>query len=182
MGGSTTYISKAARVDMITLHARGWNERKTRNLHKYLSTDKLDTPTNIIACKLCWAIDTPDDPRTDDPVGLQHVIEGLFLGIQQKKRGTYIDTEPVDSVEDLLATESSIWPWDSEHDASIGIKKKVFDKVMQLERLIKEEVILVEEMRQHWNHLTKTCRALRDQAGVLSDDLATQSYPSGLSG
>ncbi|KAL7885433.1 hypothetical protein AOLI_G00057280 [Acnodon oligacanthus] len=61
-----------------------------------------------------------------------------------------------------------------EHDAAIGIKKEVFDKVMQLERLIEEDAILVEEMRQHWNHLTKTCKALRDQAGVLSDDLATQ--------
>ncbi|KAL7836429.1 hypothetical protein AOLI_G00277130 [Acnodon oligacanthus] len=91
-------------------------------------------------------------------------------------------TEPVDSVEDLLATESLIWPWESEHDTSLGRKKKVFDKVMQLERLIEEEAILVEEMRQLWNHLIKTCRALRDQAGVVSDDLATQSYPSGLSG
>ncbi|XP_059378247.1 uncharacterized protein LOC132114148 [Carassius carassius] len=35
---TTKYMSKAARVDMITLHARGWNERKERNLHKYLST------------------------------------------------------------------------------------------------------------------------------------------------
>lgn len=31
----------------------------------------------------------PDDLRTDDPVALQHLIEGLFLGIQQKKRDLY---------------------------------------------------------------------------------------------
>ncbi|KAL1282339.1 hypothetical protein QQF64_001142, partial [Cirrhinus molitorella] len=34
------------RVDMITLHARGWNERrkkKKKNLHKYLSTQYLKT-------------------------------------------------------------------------------------------------------------------------------------------
>lgn len=30
-----------------------------------------------------------DDIRTDDPVGLQHLIEGLYLGIQQKKRDLY---------------------------------------------------------------------------------------------
>ncbi|KAA0716633.1 hypothetical protein E1301_Tti023845 [Triplophysa tibetana] len=36
-----------------------------------------------------WAVDTPDDLRTDDPVALQHLIEGLFLGIQQKKRDLY---------------------------------------------------------------------------------------------
>lgn len=47
--------------------------------------------------------------------------------------------------------------------------------MMQLERLIEEEAVLVEEMKQHWTHLTTTCRALKDQASVLSDDLATQS-------
>ncbi|XP_026100170.1 uncharacterized protein LOC113071007 isoform X3 [Carassius auratus] len=237
---TTKYMSKAARVDMITLHARGWNERKKRNLHKYLSTRYLKTiqktkevKKDIAAIKKCtqrsdeelqqwvtdvrqWAVDTPDDFRTDDPVALQHLIEGLFLGIQQKKRDLYrvtdrnkqrhkirrriredkkklfnaisqyndlpTTTESVDSVEDLLAAESPIWPWDSEPDTSLGMKKKVFDKVMQLERLIEEEAILLEEMKQHWTHLTRTCRALKDQANVLADDLATQSYPSGLSG
>ncbi|XP_026070127.1 uncharacterized protein LOC113050899 isoform X2 [Carassius auratus] len=236
---TTKYMSKAARVDMITLHARGWNERKKRNLHKYLSTRYLKTiqktkevKKDIAAIKKCtqrsdeelqqwvtdvrqWAVDTPDDFRTDDPVALQHLIEGLFLGIQQKKRDLYrvtdrnkqrhkirrriredkkklfnaisqyndlpTTTESVDSVEDLLAAESPIWPWDSEPDTSLGMKKKVFDKVMQLERLIEEEAILLEEMKQHWTHLTRTCRALKDQANVLADDLATQSYPSGLS-
>lgn len=57
----------------------------------------------------------------------------------------------------------------------LGMKKKFFDKVMQLERLIEEEAIILEEMKQHWTHLTRTCRALKDQANVLSDDLATQS-------
>lgn len=31
----------------------------------------------------------PDDLRTDDPAGLQNLIEGLFLGIKQKKRDLY---------------------------------------------------------------------------------------------
>nr|XP_055065316.1 uncharacterized protein LOC129447577 isoform X2 [Misgurnus anguillicaudatus] len=225
---------------MITLHARGWNERKKRNPHKYFSTRYLKTiqktkefKEDIEAIKKCvqrsddelqqwvtdvrqWAVDTPDDLRTDDPVALQHLIEGLFLGIQQKKRDLYRvtdrnkqrhkirrrigedkkrlfiaisqyndlpnTTESVHSVEDLLATESPIWPWDSESDTSLAMKKKVFDKVMQLERLIEEEAILVEEMKQHWTlDLTRTYRALKNQASVLSEDLATQSYPSGLS-
>nr|XP_055065317.1 uncharacterized protein LOC129447577 isoform X3 [Misgurnus anguillicaudatus] len=170
---------------MITLHARGWNERKKRNPHKYFSTRYLKTiqktkefKEDIEAIKKCvqrsddelqqwvtdvrqWAVDTPDDLRTDDPVALQHLIEGLFLGIQQKKRDLYRVTES---------------------DTSLAMKKKVFDKVMQLERLIEEEAILVEEMKQHWTlDLTRTYRALKNQASVLSEDLATQSYPSGLS-
>ncbi|XP_073730077.1 uncharacterized protein [Misgurnus anguillicaudatus] len=123
-----------------------------RPLHKYLSTRYLKTiqktkevKEDIEAIKKCvqrsddelqqwvtdvrqWAVDTPDDLRTDDPVALQHLIEGLFLGIQQKKRDLYRVTES---------------------DTSLAMKKKVFDKVMQLERLIEEEAILVEEMKQH---------------------------------
>lgn len=57
----------------------------------------------------------------------------------------------------------------------ITMKKKVFDDIMLLERLTEEESILLEEMRQHWNCLTRACRALSDQAGELSNDLATQS-------
>lgn len=36
-----------------------------------------------------------------------------------------------------------------EQDTSLAIKKKVFDKVMLLERLTEEEAILVVEMKQH---------------------------------
>lgn len=62
---------------------------------------------------------------------------------------------------------------------SITMKKKVFDNIMLLERLTEEEGILLKEMQQHWYYLTKTCRALSDQAGELADDLATQSeYPN----
>lgn len=31
-------------------------------------------------------VTAPDDLRTDDPVALQHLIEGLFMVIQQKTR------------------------------------------------------------------------------------------------
>lgn len=62
-----------------------------------------------------------------------------------------------------------------EQDTSLAMKKQVFDKLMLLERLTEEEAILVVEMKQHWNNLLTTCRALKDQAGVLSDDIATQS-------
>ncbi|KTF71030.1 hypothetical protein cypCar_00047842, partial [Cyprinus carpio] len=119
-----------------------------------------------------WAVDTPDDLRTDDPVALQHLIEGLFLGIQQKKRNLYrvtdrnkqrhkirrwiredkkklfnaisqyndlpTTTESVDSVEDLLATESPIWPWDSDYPSGLsgqayhGLHSAVLQKCEEL--------------------------------------------------
>lgn len=40
---TTKYMSKAARADMVTIHARGWNLRKKGSLHKYLSKRYLKT-------------------------------------------------------------------------------------------------------------------------------------------
>ncbi|KAK2910834.1 hypothetical protein Q8A67_002967 [Cirrhinus molitorella] len=40
-----------------------------------------------------WATQVPDGNRTDDSVGLQHLIEGLYVGIQQKKRDLYRMTD-----------------------------------------------------------------------------------------
>ncbi|KAK6467282.1 hypothetical protein HHUSO_G35284, partial [Huso huso] len=50
-------------------------------------------------------------------------------------------------------------------------KKRVFDKVMLLRRLHEEGVILVREMKQHWEYLRRSAGTLRDLASQLSDDL-----------
>lgn len=40
-------------------------------------------------CMTLNFITASDDVRTDDPAGLQNLIEGLFLGIQQKMNDLY---------------------------------------------------------------------------------------------
>ncbi|KAL0152596.1 hypothetical protein M9458_052319, partial [Cirrhinus mrigala] len=135
-----------------------------------------------------------------------HLIEGLYLGIQQKKKDLYrttdrnkqrrkirrriveeklsdaicqynslatSSTKALNSADELLAAERPIWPWECVDDASLGLKKTIFDKLMQLERLEEEEAIL-EEMKRHWSHICRTIKNVNDQTDVLSDGLATK--------
>ena len=55
------------------------------------------------------------------------------------------------------------------------MKKKVFDKLMQVQRLEEEEAILVEEMKRHWDHICRRVKDLNDQTDALSDGLTTKS-------
>ncbi|KAK0134005.1 hypothetical protein N1851_030441 [Merluccius polli] len=107
----------AARTDMITLQARGWNLRKKSNLHKYLSqryvkitkrTREMEQEVEALKVELGkteeelqqwvtdvkdWAAATPNDISPDDAPGLQRVMEGLALSIQQKKMDKYRQTD-----------------------------------------------------------------------------------------
>ncbi|KAK0131236.1 hypothetical protein N1851_034058 [Merluccius polli] len=117
VGLTTKYMTKSARTDMITLQARGWNLRKKSNLHKYLSqryvkitkrTREMEQEVEALKVELGkteeelqqwvtdvkdWAAATPNDISPDDAPGLQRVMEGLALSIQQKKMDKYRQTD-----------------------------------------------------------------------------------------
>ncbi|XP_047657921.1 uncharacterized protein LOC113647498 isoform X3 [Tachysurus fulvidraco] len=114
---TTKYMSKAARVDMVTLHAVGWNHKKSLSLHQALSTRYVktcqrlqDETTRLDELKAelhCtdelvsqwlsdvkeWAADeTPDTSHASQgttPRGLQQSIEGLYLSVRQRKQTLY---------------------------------------------------------------------------------------------
>ncbi|MGH0160671.1 UNVERIFIED_CONTAM: hypothetical protein FKN15_039747 [Acipenser sinensis] len=85
------------------------------------------------------------------------------------------DSDRIDSLDEILAAESHVWPWElhgSETAVGLYTKKRVFNKVMLLRRLHEEEVILVRELKQHWQYLRRSAGTLRDFASQLSDDLS----------
>ncbi|KAK9970033.1 hypothetical protein ABG768_028172 [Culter alburnus] len=114
---TTKYMSKAARVDMVTLHAMGWNHKKSLSLHQALSTRYVktcqrlqDETARLAALKTelhCtdelvsqwlsdvkeWAADeTPDTSHATQGTthrGLQQSIEGLYLSVRQRKQTLY---------------------------------------------------------------------------------------------
>ncbi|XDV36643.1 hypothetical protein PO909_006385, partial [Leuciscus waleckii] len=114
---TTKYMSKAARVDMLTLHAMGWNEKKNLSLHQALSTryvktcqrlhdetarladlkTELDCTDEVVSQWLSdvkeWAAgETPDTSRASQGTthrGLQQSIEGLYLSVRHRKRTLY---------------------------------------------------------------------------------------------
>ncbi|XP_051951403.1 uncharacterized protein LOC127621730 [Xyrauchen texanus] len=114
---TTKYMSKAARVDMHTLHAIGWNEKKNLSLHQALSTryvktfqrlhdetarladlkTELDCTDEVVSQWLSdvkeWAAgETPDTSRASQGTthrGMQQSIEGLYLSVRHRKRTLY---------------------------------------------------------------------------------------------
>ncbi|KAJ8369372.1 hypothetical protein SKAU_G00094000 [Synaphobranchus kaupii] len=103
-----------ARVDMLTIHAMGWNQRKSENLHQALATRYVKTCQKAVeeAARLSelkeelncseemalqwtadvqqWAIcDTTDTITDPAQQTLQQSIEGLFVSIHQRKHSLY---------------------------------------------------------------------------------------------
>ncbi|KAK9972431.1 hypothetical protein ABG768_025738 [Culter alburnus] len=114
---TTKYMSKAAPVDMVTLHAMGWNHKKSLSLHQALSTryvktcqrlqdetarlaelkTELHSTDELVSQWLSdvkeWAADeTPDTSHATQGTthrGLQQSIEGLYLSVRQRKQTLY---------------------------------------------------------------------------------------------
>ncbi|CAM4513258.1 unnamed protein product [Leuciscus chuanchicus] len=103
---TTKYMSKAARVDMLTLHAMGWNEKKNlytcQRLHDETARladlkTELDCTDEVVSQWLSdvkeWAAgETPDTSRASQGTthrGLQQSIEGLYLSVRHRKRTLY---------------------------------------------------------------------------------------------
>ncbi|XP_053699907.1 uncharacterized protein LOC128746703 [Synchiropus splendidus] len=204
-------MSKAARTDILTIQAIGWNKRKTENLDRTLAKRHIKTVQRIaeaseelkkLAGELSiqedtvqqWVSDvqqwTAEGPCSQNE--LEKTIEGLYLSIKQRKYQLYRqadgnkrrhllrkkisvekrsledaitkynavvpETGKLPSPNKLLAEENYSWPWECHGD--MLKKKKVFDKVMLLNRLKEEEVIVVREVKQHWDYMTNMDRMI----------------------
>ncbi|CAL8294689.1 unnamed protein product [Arctogadus glacialis] len=114
---TTKYMSKAARLDMLTLHAMLWNHKKGDSLHQALSTRYVKTCQRLleetamlaelktqlhcsdemvsqwISDVMEWAAgetrDTSDNLQGTTHTGLQRSIEGLYLSVRQRKQNLY---------------------------------------------------------------------------------------------
>ncbi|XP_067103277.1 uncharacterized protein [Osmerus mordax] len=68
-------------------------------------------------------------------------------------------SERVESVE-LIFQPEYIFPWHVPTSDTDILTKKVFEKVMGIRRLEEEEVVLVKEMKQHWEYLKRRAEVL----------------------
>ncbi|KAK7128352.1 hypothetical protein R3I94_016807 [Phoxinus phoxinus] len=101
------YMSKAVRTDMLTIQASGWNKRKAENLHRTLAKRYIKTVQRIaeatkdlekLTAELSLQQDTVQQWVSDVQQwtsgatiqnDLQRTIEGLYLGIKQRKFQLY---------------------------------------------------------------------------------------------
>ncbi|CAM4587224.1 unnamed protein product [Leuciscus chuanchicus] len=91
------YMSKAIRTDMLTIQASGWNKRKAENLERTLAKRYVKTVQKIaeatkdlenLTAELSLQQDSPAVGATIQN-DLQRTIEGLYLGIKQRKFQLY---------------------------------------------------------------------------------------------
>ncbi|CAM4491361.1 unnamed protein product [Leuciscus chuanchicus] len=90
------YMSKAVRTDMLTIQASGWNKRKAENLDRTLAKRYVKTVQKIaeatkdlenLTAELSLQQDTVQQWTSGATIqnDLQRTIEGLYLGIKQRK-------------------------------------------------------------------------------------------------
>ncbi|XP_053710382.1 uncharacterized protein LOC128752788 isoform X2 [Synchiropus splendidus] len=90
------------------------------------------------------------------------------------------ETGKLPSPNELLAEENYSWPWECHGD--MLKKKKVFDKVMLLKRLKEEEVIVVREVKQHWEYMRNMAGNIEEISSQLSERITQQSGTDALTG
>ncbi|XP_023816114.1 uncharacterized protein LOC111948256 isoform X1 [Oryzias latipes] len=95
------------------------------------------------------------------------------------KRNTDLsETEKLPSSDVLLAHENYFWPWECHGD--MVKKKQLFDKVMLLTRLKEEKVIVVREVKQHWEYLRNAVGMLEELSSQISEGITEQSNTDAL--
>ncbi|XP_033937549.1 uncharacterized protein [Pseudochaenichthys georgianus] len=107
-------MSEAARLDMLTVHAMGWNRKKGDTLHQALSTryvktskrlleetaslEELKTELHCVSDDMVstwisdvkeWASGTSGTSEDILQTALQQGIEGLYLSVRQRKQSLY---------------------------------------------------------------------------------------------
>ncbi|XP_056611878.1 uncharacterized protein LOC130428059 isoform X4 [Triplophysa dalaica] len=108
------------------------------------------------------------------------------INLEKKKLATAIEqhnalVDPllkIVSIEDVLETDY-VFPWQVSRQDSVNLltKKKVFDKVMLIQRLEEEQVILVQEAKQHWLSM----QSRQDKMTSLLDTINAGGNPWNLS-
>ncbi|XP_062414077.1 uncharacterized protein LOC134122785 isoform X1 [Pungitius pungitius] len=88
------------------------------------------------------------------------------------------DADKLPPPDELLVKENFSWPWQCHSD--MIEKKKVYDKVMLLDRLKEEAVIVVQEIKQHWEYMRSMARKIEDLSSQLSEGITGQSSTEAL--
>ncbi|KAF6715261.1 hypothetical protein FQA47_005410 [Oryzias melastigma] len=83
----------------------------------------------------------------------------------------------------ILAEENYSWPWACKYIGygDMIAKKRLFDKVMLLTRLKEEEVIVVREVKQHWEYLKNATGMLEELSSqICTTEALTEQGREGL--
>ncbi|XP_071208077.1 uncharacterized protein [Salvelinus alpinus] len=68
------------------------------------------------------------------------------------------------------------WPWELHGQTDLLTKKIAFDRVMLLRQLKEEELIVLKEVKHHWESLKREYENVQDLASHVALDLSRQSW------
>ncbi|KAM4530957.1 uncharacterized protein PAE49_023263 isoform 3-T4 [Odontesthes bonariensis] len=88
------------------------------------------------------------------------------------------DADKLPPPDEFLVEDNFSWPWECHGD--MCQKKKVFDKVMLLNRLEEEAVIVVREIKQHWEYMRSMAGTIETLSSQLSEGITGQSSTAAL--
>lgn len=78
--------------------------------------------------------------------------------------------------DEILSADLRTWPWELHGQTDLLTKKIAFDRVMLLRRLKEEELIVLKEVKQHWESLKRESENVQDLASHVALDLSRQSW------
>ncbi|XP_034556273.1 uncharacterized protein LOC117824805 isoform X2 [Notolabrus celidotus] len=200
------YMSKAVRTDMLTIQASGWKKRKAENLDRTLAKRyiKEDTVQQWVSDVQQWTRGSTSQNdlektieglylsikqrkyqlyRQSDGNKRRHQLRKRIAAEKKaledaisKRNAVVGEADKLPPPSELLAEDNYSWPWECHGD--MAKKKRVHDKVMLLTRLKEEEVIVVREVKQHWEYMRSMIEELSSH---LSEGITQQSSAVALS-
>ncbi|KAI9536783.1 hypothetical protein NQZ68_031091, partial [Dissostichus eleginoides] len=179
-----SYLSP--QLDMLTVHAMGWNRKKGDSLHQALSTRYVKTSKRLLEetasleelktelhCVSDDMVSTWISDLADDKKRLNQEILKYNQLVHDSARG--IDVAAVEHSLSGGSIMSALWPWEVHGMANFTAKKKILDQVMLTRRLQEEKGILLLEMTQH-------CTWLQNMAVALKNKVAEEDVDKGNGG
>ncbi|XP_077093872.1 uncharacterized protein LOC143745629 [Siphateles boraxobius] len=168
------HMSKAGRIDMLTVMAMRWNQQKFNNLASTLAR-RYRKATIALQCQLhnLEAVKTEMD-ITDNK--LESWIIDIMSGQKVEYTVLYSTTSPNDA--DVAAVASRIEELVASDSVDLRTKRKAFDIVMAVRRLEEEKRILIAEMNKHWKSLCTRADTLKQMSSQLSN--VTSGYMRGI--
>ncbi|XP_038849541.1 uncharacterized protein LOC120047975 [Salvelinus namaycush] len=89
---------------------------------------------------------------------------------------TLVPDSAITSADEILSADLHAWPWALHGQTDLLTKKIAFDRVMLLSRLKEEELIVLKEVKQHWESLKRESENVQDFASHVALDLSRKSW------
>ncbi|KAM9560839.1 uncharacterized protein ACWYII_020663 isoform 1-T2 [Salvelinus alpinus] len=116
-----------------------------------------------------------DGCKKRHPLRRKILEEKAKLTAAIEEYNTLVRDSAIPSADEILSADLHAWPWELHGQTDLLTKKIAFDRVMLLRRLKEEELIVLKEVKQHWESLKRESQNVQDLASHVALDLSRKS-------